>query len=122
MKVDIAPKVCSTCPWRKENAHQLEKETIKHMVQSEIISPCHQKMAAVTGNTNVGVEVYAEVMREEDNAFEVCRGMQIARAKQKRKHKNFMLEMLDAKMRLEDDYDRDDLVDMKYIYGETDES
>jgi len=78
-------------------------------------------MAAVTGDTNNGVELYAQVMREEGSAFETCRGMQIARAKQKRKHNNFMLEMLDAKMRLEEDYDRDDIVGMEYIYGENDE-
>jgi len=122
MKVEVCENVCTTCPWRVENAHQLQKETIKHMIESEIISPCHQKQARVDGCTETeGVEIYAADRDANNKPFMVCRGIAIARAKMNRKHKNFMLHMLDAKVKLGDDLDREDIVDMSYIYGETNE-
>ena len=70
MKVEIRSKICSTCPWKKENAHQLKKGVIKDMLRHGVISPCHQELEKVTGSCTEGVEIYAE----KAEIFKVCKG------------------------------------------------
>jgi len=121
MTIDVCDEVCEPCPWRVENAHQLKKDVIKNMIENEIISPCHMVMHDNIGSKTEGVELYAEICKNEDKPFLICRGFAIARARMYRKHKNTMLMALDMKIRREEDYSRVDIVDMDYIYGEDNE-
>ena len=118
MKIEVAEKVCSTCPWREENSHQLHYKTIVEMLDNGVISSCHQVQAKVEGCTcNTGVEIYADDCIANDKPFILCRGMALARAKAMMVHTNPQLMLIDAQMRLEDDYEESDvkLVDMTYV-------
>lgn len=77
MTIHVRKEVCSTCPWRTENGHQLEIDTIRRMMLDGTISPCHQELEKVTGSCTTGVEEYAAKVR----TFKVCRGLAIAREK-----------------------------------------
>ena len=67
----VCEDVCSTCPWREENGHQLIQEQIKQIVESGMITPCHQKLEEVTGSPYTGVEEYAIQV----DRFMVCKGL-----------------------------------------------
>ena len=75
MKITVRKSVCKNCPWKRENAHQLNKEMIDEMIVKGTISPCHMEMVKYTGCENKGVEFYARVSPE----FMVCRGFAEAR-------------------------------------------
>lgn len=70
MKVTVRKKVCSTCPFREENKHQIIVPAVRDMLDKGIISPCHQDLAKYSGSTTKGVEMYAQIAPE----FQVCRG------------------------------------------------
>ena len=115
MKIDIVNKVCSTCPWLKENAYQLEVNSIKNMIEKDIISPCHQELQLVTGDPQNGVEIYADKMIKENKPFMMCKGMCKARTKLDKKTIHPLIKyMYMLSNGLEDE---DNLVDMEYIYG-----
>ena len=70
MEVMVKNKVCSTCPFRKKNAHKLKLEMIEDMIKTGTISPCHQELVKYSGSEDSGVEIYAK----EAPVFKVCRG------------------------------------------------
>ena len=117
MKVKVRKSVCSSCPWKIENAHQLTKSTIKKMIDIEIISACHQEQAKTEGATKTtGVELYVADMKAQDKAFCVCRGFQEARTLAKLNHYNPMLKALDLEQ--EELGFTEGLVRLDYVFGE----
>ena len=121
MIVNVREDVCTSCPWRKENAHQLQIDKIIEMIDEEIISPCHKIMEKITGSPYKGVEVYAEYCSKNNKPFIICRGFAIARARLYRNHNNKLLNVIDEKVRNSDDFNREDIVDMEYIYNKAKE-
>lgn len=73
--VTVCKKMCSTCPWRDENKHQLILDTVIDMFKSTTVSPCHQELAKISGDPESGVELYVEHV----DTFVVCRGLAEAR-------------------------------------------
>jgi len=117
MKVEIKKHVCSTCPWLKENAHQLQKETIINMIANGVISACHQEQAKTEGATvTTGVELYAADMKAKDKPFLVCRGFAIARARDNNHANNPMLMQMNQQIKDDGDIDDDRIVGLDYIF------
>ncbi len=123
MKVDIKEHVCSTCPWRKQNAYQLQKDVISDMIAGNIISACHQEQAKTEGATETtGVELYAEDMRAQDKPFIVCRGFAIARARARVAGGNPLIAQMNQQILDDGDVDNPDIVGLDYIFGEENET
>jgi len=117
MKVEVKKKVCSTCPWREENAWQLQIETIENMLDNDIISPCHQELNKVVGSCTEGVEKYAAAMKANDTSFVVCKGYIQGRLMGKTPFKNPMFHEL--YMSVIDNAIEEDMVDTNYIKTRT---
>ena len=96
MIVEIRDSVCSSCPWKIENAEQLTKHTILDMIENDVISACHQEQAKCKGATcTTGVELYAKQCVDNNEPFVVCRGFQEARTRAKLEPQSKMLQYLD---------------------------
>jgi len=120
MNVEICKNVCSTCPWRVENKHQLTKSTIIDMIAGNIISACHQEQAKTEGATvTTGVELYAADMESKGKPFMVCRGFAIARARARNVGGNPMIAQMNQQILDDGDVDDPGIVGLDYIFGET---
>ena len=119
MKVEICESVCTSCPWLRTNAHQLQKETIVDMIRNGVISACHQEQAKTEGATvTTGVELYAADMKAKGKPFKVCRGFAIARARAGNHANNPLLAEMNQQIMIDGDATDDRTVGLDYIFGE----
>jgi len=119
MNVEICKEVCAPCPWRVENAHQLNKDSIIEMVAGGVISACHMEQCQSEGATKTtGVEAYAADMEAQGKPFQVCRGFAIARARAGNHANNPMIAEMNAQIIHDGDVDDERIVGLDYIFGE----
>ena len=73
----VREKFCNNCAYVKGSKSHLTM-TLKAMVVTHYIHPCHAELAPISGSTNTGVEQLIEHCEKEQKPFKICRGLVIA--------------------------------------------